>query len=57
MSTEVPMTFAHDDGLGLEIMAAPLQVLPQGGAALGIETLDIGEKVYLRGNAACTRGE
>jgi len=52
MSSKTPITVAHGDGIGPEIMAATLQVLEAAGAALEIETIEIGEKVYLRGNTA-----
>src|SRR6202166_5321316 len=44
MTKNVPITVAHGDGIGPEIKEA--------GAALDIETIEIGEKVYLRGNSA-----
>src|ERR1700716_1302737 len=52
MSTKTPITVAHGDGIGPEIMAATLQILKAAGANLEIETIEIGEKVYLRGNTA-----
>jgi isocitrate dehydrogenase len=52
MSTKTPITVAHGDGIGPEIMNATLQILEAAGAALDIETIEIGEKVYLRGNTA-----
>ena len=52
MSKSVPITVAHGDGIGPEIMAATLHILKAGGAALDIETIDIGERVYLAGNSA-----
>jgi isocitrate dehydrogenase len=52
MSTKTPITVAHGDGIGPEIMNATLQILDAAGAALEIETIEIGEKVYLRGNTA-----
>jgi isocitrate dehydrogenase len=52
MATPTPITVAHGDGIGPEIMAATLHVLKEAGAALDIETIEIGEKVYLRGNSA-----
>jgi len=52
MSTKTPITVAHGDGIGPEIMTATLQILEAGGAALEIETIEIGEKVYLRGNTS-----
>ena len=52
MSKSVPITVAHGDGIGPEIMAATLHILKEAGANLDIETIDIGEKVYLAGNTA-----
>jgi isocitrate dehydrogenase len=52
MATPTPITVAHGDGIGPEIMAATLHILQAAGAALAIETIEIGEKVYLRGNSA-----
>ncbi|HUQ33264.1 MAG TPA: NADP-dependent isocitrate dehydrogenase [Pyrinomonadaceae bacterium] len=52
MSNSVPITVAHGDGIGPEIMAATLRIIKEAGAALEIETIDIGEKVYLAGNSA-----
>jgi len=52
MSTKTPITVAHGDGIGPEIMNATLLILEAAGAALDIETIEIGEKVYLRGNSA-----
>src|SRR5436309_8063813 len=49
MAQTVPITVAHGDGIGPEIMAATLDILKAAGAALDIETIDIGEKVFLRG--------
>ena len=40
MSKSVPITVAHGDGIGPEIMAATLHILQAGGAALDIETTD-----------------
>jgi isocitrate dehydrogenase len=48
----VPITVAHGDGIGPEIMAATLHILKEAGAKLEIETIDIGEKVYLAGNTS-----
>jgi len=48
----VPVTVAHGDGIGPEIMAVTLDVLREAGARLAIETIEIGEKVYLRGQSA-----
>src|SRR4029078_13148592 len=52
MSKSVPITVAHGDGIGPEIMAATLHILKEAGANLEIETIDIGEKVYLAGNTS-----
>jgi len=48
----VPVTVAFGDGIGPEIMQASLKVLIAAGANIAIEPIDIGEKVYLRGNSA-----
>lgn len=50
--SNVPITVAHGDGIGPEIMDATLHILKEAGAGLDIETIDIGEKVYLSGNSA-----
>jgi isocitrate dehydrogenase len=47
-----PITVAHGDGIGPEIMNATLHVLKEAGARIDIETIEIGEKVYLAGNSA-----
>src|SRR6266403_1476456 len=52
MSEPVSITVAHGDGIGPEIMAATLHILKESGAPLKIETIDIGEKVYLAGNSS-----
>jgi len=52
MAKHVPITVAHGDGIGPEIMSATLLILEQAGASLDIETIDIGEKVYLAGNSS-----
>jgi len=52
MSKRIPITVAHGDGIGPEIMAATLRILEAAGAPLDIETIDIGEKVYLAGNSS-----
>ncbi len=52
MTKNVPITVAHGDGIGPEIMDASLTILKEAGAAIDIETIEIGEKVYLRGNSA-----
>jgi isocitrate dehydrogenase len=52
MSKNVPITVAKGDGIGPEIMDATLHILKEAGARLDIEEIEIGEKVYLRGNSA-----
>lgn len=49
MSTLIPITVAYGDGIGPEIMEASLRIIQAAGAAIDIETIEIGEKVYLRG--------
>jgi isocitrate dehydrogenase len=52
MPTRIPITVANGDGIGPEIMAATLRILEAAEAPLEIETIDIGEKVYLAGNSS-----
>jgi isocitrate dehydrogenase len=52
LMAKVPITVAHGDGIGPEIMDATLRVITEAGASLDIETIEIGEKVYMRGNTA-----
>lgn len=52
MSVNVPITVAHGDGIGPEIMDATLRIIQAAGAKIDIETIEIGEKVYLKGNSA-----
>ena len=52
MATKTPITVAHGDGIGPEIMAATLHIIESAGAQLDIETIEIGEKVYLSGNSS-----
>ena len=47
-----PITVAFGDGIGPEIMNATLHILKEAGARVDIETIEIGEKVYLAGNSA-----
>jgi isocitrate dehydrogenase len=51
-TTPTPITVAHGDGIGPEIMDATLRILEAGGAALDIETIRIGESVYAEGITA-----
>ena len=50
--SNVAITVAHGDGIGPEIMEATLHILKEAGARIDIDTIDIGEKVYLSGNSA-----
>lgn len=50
--TKVPITVAHGDGIGPEIMDATLKIIEAAGAQLEIETISIGEQEYLKGNTA-----
>jgi len=52
MSNNTPITVAHGDGIGPEIMEATLNIITASGANLDIETIEVGEQVYLRGNVA-----
>src|SRR5438034_4620076 len=52
MASKIPITVAHGDGIGPEIMYATLRILEAAGASLDLDTIEIGEKVYLRGNTA-----
>lgn len=49
---KTPITVAHGDGIGPEIMQATLAILEAGGAELDVETIEIGESVYLRGQTS-----
>src|ERR1043166_8756508 len=51
MAERIPITVANGDGIGPEIMAATLRILEAAEAPLDIETIDIGEKVYLAGKS------
>lgn len=46
------VTVAYGDGIGPEIMTATLKVLEAARANINIEEIEIGEKVYLKGNSA-----
>jgi isocitrate dehydrogenase len=48
--SKTPITVAHGDGVGPEIMEATLKIILAAGAELEIETIEVGEKVYLSGN-------
>lgn len=51
-STPVPITVAHGDGIGPEIMEATLKVLAAAGARIAPETIDIGERLYRAGHSS-----
>ncbi|MBE3559751.1 MAG: NADP-dependent isocitrate dehydrogenase [Ktedonobacteraceae bacterium] len=51
-NTPTPITVAYGDGIGPEIMEATLRIILEAGARLEIETIEVGEKVYLRGISA-----
>lgn len=46
------ITVAKGDGIGPEIMDATLEIIIAAGAALEIEEIQVGEKVYLAGNTS-----
>ncbi len=50
MRSKTPITVANGDGIGPEIMQATLAIIQAAGAQLEIETIEIGEAVYKRGN-------
>lgn len=52
MSETVPITVARGDGIGPEIMDATLRVLEAAGAALDIEEIAIGERMYEQGHTS-----
>ncbi|MBS2013720.1 MAG: NADP-dependent isocitrate dehydrogenase [Deltaproteobacteria bacterium] len=48
----IPISVAEGDGIGPEIMDATLRVLDAAGARIAPERIEIGEKVYLRGQTS-----
>jgi isocitrate dehydrogenase len=52
MNGKTPITVAYGDGIGPEIMEATLSILDGAGARIAPEVIEIGEKVYQRGNTA-----
>jgi isocitrate dehydrogenase len=52
MANSTAVTVAYGDGIGPEIMAATLHILKEAGARIDTEVIEVGEKVYLRGNTA-----
>src|SRR5437016_2416064 len=49
LMNNTPITVAYGDGIGPEIMDATLRIIQAAGARLDVETIEVGEKVYLRG--------
>ncbi|MFP4092379.1 MAG: NADP-dependent isocitrate dehydrogenase, partial [Cyclobacteriaceae bacterium] len=52
MPEKKKITVAHGDGIGPEIMKATLDILDAAGAAIDPEFIEIGEKMYAKGNTA-----
>ncbi|MEM9243975.1 MAG: NADP-dependent isocitrate dehydrogenase [Pseudomonadota bacterium] len=52
MSKKIPITIAHGDGIGPEIMAATLKILEAAKANIDPHPIEIGEQVYLSGNTS-----
>jgi isocitrate dehydrogenase len=55
--SKTPITVAHGDGIGPEIMDATLRILEASGASLDIEPIEIGQKVYEEGHSTGIRPE
>lgn len=51
MSIKTPITVAYGDGIGPEITKATLKILQAAGAQIDVEEIEVGEKVYLKGNS------
>src|SRR5579872_846563 len=49
-NSKIPIAVAYGDGIGPEIMEATLHVLKETCTNLDLHTVEIGEKVYLRGH-------
>ncbi|GAC1615347.1 MAG: NADP-dependent isocitrate dehydrogenase [Ktedonobacteraceae bacterium] len=52
MANNTPITVAYGDGIGPEIMEATLHIIKAAGARIEVETIEVGEQVYLRGISA-----
>lgn len=50
MTNITRISVAYGDGIGPEIMEATLQILKNAGAQIQIDTIEIGERLYLKGN-------
>jgi isocitrate dehydrogenase len=48
----IPITVAHGDGIGPEIMDATLRILDAAGAPLRYDVVEIGEKLYEQGHTS-----
>ncbi|MEI7555870.1 NADP-dependent isocitrate dehydrogenase [Candidatus Chlorohelix sp.] len=55
--SKTPISVAHGDGIGPEIMDATLQIILEAGAEIEIEKVAVGEQVYLSGNNAGIEAE
>jgi isocitrate dehydrogenase len=49
LALPVPVSVAHGDGIGPEIMAATLSILDAAGARIAVEPIELGANVYGRG--------
>ncbi|MEO8376533.1 MAG: NADP-dependent isocitrate dehydrogenase [Candidatus Sumerlaeota bacterium] len=49
---KTPITIAYGDGIGPEIMKATLAILETAGAALDIEVIEIGRRIYEAGHSS-----
>ena len=49
MSIKTPITIAYGDGIGPEIMDATLRILNAAEAAIAIDVIEVGKKIYLQG--------
>lgn len=52
MPIKTPITIAYGDGIGPEIMQATLDILQAANAPIQPEIIEVGEKVYLKGNTS-----
>src|SRR5205814_4126809 len=52
LMNNTPITVAYGDGIGPEIMTATLDIIKAAGARIDVETIQVGEQVYLRGISA-----
>src|SRR5690242_14401321 len=49
MSDKIPIAVSYGDGIGPEIMSATLLILEEAGVPLELHTVEMGEKIYLKG--------